>query len=136
MHLVLGGLAGAIVLFIVDGILQRVPLVMLTRKEFESYKGVKNLGKEDRPLIQKIVIMLIEGYLFAFAYFMIRAGLSQNTIVATLQFWFVLTAVRIIPEAMEFWHETYYPAPLIWLESGMDVVTSLAAAFTYAYIIT
>jgi hypothetical protein len=36
---------------------------------------------------------------------------------------------------MEFWHETNYPLQLIWLEAGMDAVSGLAVAFTFAFII-
>ena len=136
MHIVFAGLAGAIVLFIVDGLLQRVPIVMITRKEFESFEGMKKWGKENKPLVNKVLIFLAEGFLFAFAYAIMRSGFSTNTIAAALQFWLVMTALRIIPESLEFWNETNYPVPLIWLEAGMDTVTCLAAAFTYAMIIT
>jgi len=135
MHVLFAGIAGAIVIFIADGLMQRMPVVIMVRKEYEDFEGVKKWGREARPLLQKIVIMLIEGFFFAFAFALIRAGLSSNVVLATLQFWFLLAAVRIIPESMEFWHETNYPLQLIWLEAGMDAVSGLAVAFTFAFII-
>ncbi len=136
MNVLLAGLAGAIVIFIVDGLLQRIPLAVITRKEFESYEGVKKWEREARPLLQKILIILMEGFLFALAFAVVRGGFSTNVVFAAFQFWFVIATVRIIPEAVLFWHETNYPLPLIWLEVGMDSVTGLAAAFTYALIIS
>lgn len=136
MSVILAGLAGAIVLFITDGLLQRIPYVAITKEEFAAFEGVKKWDKENRPLLQKTLIFLGEGFLFALAFAVVRNGLSDNAVFAALQFWFVIATVRILPESVEFWHETNYPPPLIRLEAGMDAVTGLAAAFTYSLFIS
>ncbi len=136
MNVLIAGLAGGIVLFRVDGLLLRLPYVVVTKEEFEGTEGAKRWGRESRPLFQKILVFLAEGFLFAFAFAIMRNGLPDNAVLAALLFWFVILALRIIPEAGEFWLETDYPLPLILLEAGMDVVTGLAAAFTYALIIS
>ncbi len=132
----IGGFAATIVWFFVGAILYMNPYVGKIYKKYEDDPSVKNRKDVKSFIINTFVFsVLIQCFIFAFAYLYIKPVLPGTLILNVIYFGIILVAVKIIPRLFDMYVQSKYPTKLLAIEVINGAIGSFVIAFVFALLI-
>lgn len=133
---IIGGVAAAIIWFIIGGVAYMNPFVAKIYKKYEDAPGVKKRKDVKSFLINTFVFScLIQCIILAFVYSFIQPILPESLVLSFLYFGIILVAVKIIPRLIDMWMQTSYPNTLLTIELVNGIIGSFIIALVFALII-